>query len=412
MRLRGAFLLGAVLASCGVLAQDSTTPSSIPSSTPSATTPSSTPSSTPPSSTSPSAAGDTTVFKTTTVSGGDGHAVTKDTTVTTTVSTTVLVTSTLFSTKVVTSSDQDTATQTIYVTSTHVVSKRAIDLVPRTDTPAAADAVPTAAAVVNKDSNDLRKRATITDFITVTAGSGSTTVFKTITSTIVSTKSSVTTIVSTITSTDQVNAKTTITTTSTLVVTSTQGGSETTTTSSSDTGSSSSSSSGLSTGAKIGIGVGVGVGALLVLGALAFFCFRRRRRSPKPYHDDLIGASEVPVGGPVGSTPSPMSHTTSPGAGFVGSGRSSRTPVQTKFSPEGYRGTAMGDGRAGYAKPEPYGAAYAQAPTSRGGTADALPEHAHPAEMDSATRAEMDSQPAPPSREAPPNVYEMPAQNF
>lgn len=36
------------------------------------------------------------------------------------------------------------------------------------------------------------------------------------------------------------------------------------------------SSSGLSTGAKVGVGVGVSVGGLTILGALAFFLYRRR----------------------------------------------------------------------------------------------------------------------------------------
>jgi hypothetical protein len=40
-------------------------------------------------------------------------------------------------------------------------------------------------------------------------------------------------------------------------------------------------STGLATGAKIGIGVGVSLGALLLIGALAFFLLKRRRRSTR-----------------------------------------------------------------------------------------------------------------------------------
>jgi hypothetical protein len=156
----------------------------------------------------------------------------------------------------------------------------------------------------------------------------------------------------------------------------------------------------------------------------------------------------VPVGGPVGGNSPPMSHQTSThhaaAAGLLGPGGRS---VSSKPSPEGYRGTAMGDGRAGYAKPEPYGAAYAQpsstSPTNRSSTlasttpyspanntvssmgADTLPSHASPTDAaelgnegntgrwHSGNATEMDAQGVGHQSGAlPQNVYEMPAQNY
>ncbi|PMB68164.1 hypothetical protein BM221_006341 [Beauveria bassiana] len=93
-----------------------------------------------------------------------------------------------------------------------------------------------------------------------------------------------------------------------------------------------------------------------------------------PDTDMIAGASEVPVGGA-----RPMSHDSS--TAFR------QPPVRTALKPaaEGYRGTAMGDGRAGYAKPD-YGSSYGPSrsttttvpPTRTSGGADALPEHPSP----------------------------------
>jgi hypothetical protein len=417
---------------------------------------------------SPSAGSTSTVTQTTTVTGG-GSGVTSKTTVYATVTTTVDVTHTEFTTKTVTSSNADTATKTVYVTSTAIVQKRDIidseQAQPRDALPAAVDAMPTGAvleALFFRDEDDhgdnakralelpnivaragLEKRAVITVFDTVTvAGSGST-IVDTVSATTYKSVNHDTTITNTITETDQVNAKTTVTVTSTLVVTSTSGSpSVTTPTSGSSTsgssGSSSSSSSGLSTGAKAGIGVGAAVGGLALLGILVWLCVRSRRRDPKPDHDDFMGASEVPVGGPSRNSQS-MSQTRRPPSGgnaFLAPGRS---PVSHKTSPEGYRGTAMGDGRAGYAKPEPYGAAYTTPSTNTtnrsatlesgtvgsgtmtsNGGADYLPEHTHPgaSEMDGtndvgrvspprAGAVEMSGVPAEHRPEVPSNVYEM-----
>ena len=52
----------------------------------------------------------------------------------------------------------------------------------------------------------------------------------------------------------------------------------------------------LSTGAKAGIGAGAGVVGLAIIAGLAWFCFKKRRGGPKHDHDDMFGASEVPVG--------------------------------------------------------------------------------------------------------------------
>lgn len=432
--------------------------------------------------------GDTTVTRTTTVTNDDVDTVSRKTTVLTTSTTTVVITHTDFSSTTVTSRGQATATKTVYTTSTQWANqKRALDLAPRTIflEPEAGAAVTSAPLPVStaanididdsfelvKDKRDggLQKRATVTDVVTVTeAGDGdATTVVSTVRSVVVRTKTSDTTTTVVVTETDQADASTTVTVTSTLVETSTSvttGITDPTGTDGSDSDSDSDNSSGgdsggLSTGAKAGIGAGVGVAGLAIIGAIAFFCLRRRRSGPKPDPDDMYGASEVPVGGPVGGNTPPMSQHSQTAAAFLAP---HRTPPKKAVSPEGYRGTAMGDGRAGYAKPEPYGAAYAQN-TNRSSTlvsnnstnpgagagGDNLPEHPMPAEMgDTAAArsaqlspqaaelgpggggakwhvtnaAEMDSQPATSpvspatatTRSPPPadHVYEMPAQNY
>jgi hypothetical protein len=257
-------------------------------------------------------------------------------------------------------------------------------IVPRTRADAVPTDVPDAEAINEylalRDEylalRDLKERDIVTDVVTVTVGSGgsATTIVDTVTKTLKSTATSKTVITSTITETDQVNAKTTITTTSTLTVTSTvvnTGVVETSTgpvSSGTNTGvpdnntGHTTDSSGLSTGAKAGIGVGVGVGGLLVLGAALLLILRRRNRGPNPDHDDLVGASEVPIGGGGaggGGRQPPMSAHTATAAAFLAPGR---TPVKSP-APEGYRGTALGDGRTGFAKPEPYGSAYNTTPS-------------------------------------------------
>ncbi|KAL3951958.1 hypothetical protein ACCO45_013675 [Purpureocillium lilacinum] len=393
--------------------------------TPTPTTPSSSPSPTTPSSTPPTTAGDTTVTVTRTVTGSGGGDVTQATTLTTTVTTTVLITSTVFSTTTVTSSNADTATKTVYETSTQWRGAPGLQK--------------------HHQKHQLLKRATITDTVTVTeGGSGGSTVVNSVTKTIRSTKSDVTTSTSIVTETEQANFKTTITVTSTLVVTSTSmssGSVETETSTATGGASNGGDSSGLSTGAKAGIGVGAGIAGLAIIGAIIFFCLRRRR-SPKPDHDDFMGASEVPVGpSHGGSSRTPMSESTAVGsgvgaAGYLAPGRNS---VKHNTSPEGYRGTAMGDGRAGYAKPQPYGAAYAQTSpnatmTSRNSQhlGDALPRHPTPgdsvspvspntAELGSDTNAaaarwnnpaasEIDSHQVTHPQSGP--VYEMPGQPY
>jgi len=118
---------------------------------------------------------------------------------------------------------------------------------------------------------------------------------------------------------------------------------------------------GLSTGAKAGIGAGAGVGGLLIIGGLIYFCLRKRRNAKnKAEYDDVFGASEVPVGGrggggggaaaAVGTNPH-MSQT-SPAA------TSTLAPSRNTTQSEGYRGTALGDGRAGFAKPQQFGRSY------------------------------------------------------
>lgn len=428
---------------------------------------------------------DTTVFRTETVTDGNADTITQRTTVRETSTFTVVVISTEFSTSVVTE-EGDTATRTIWETSTVIDNDNArrgfVDLGPRT-LPIAVDAYATEAPVPTVTSEDwnnldmarnkmqrdniLEKRATVTEVRTVTVGDDSeTTVVDTVTQTIVTTRSTVRTTTNVVTETEIEDAATTETVTSTLTVTSTavSTGAQTTTGTSdgnngnNDNGGDSNASTddgGLSTGAKAGIGAGVGVGALLIIGAIAFFCMRRRRRGPKADPDALAGASEVPVGGPVGGSP-PMSHQTSThhaaAAGLLSP--HGRAPP-TKPSPEGYRGTAMGDGRAGYAKPAPYGAAYAPqpsstaSPTNRSSTmnstspftpggqtvssmgADSLPAHPVPGDQPAAAElgneghaagsrwhpaggaTEMDAAGVGHQSSAmPQNVYEMPAQNY
>lgn len=332
-----------------------------PGSSASPSTPASTSSST--TTTTSSGGSDSTVIVTATVTG-DAKS-TSTTTVGSTRVTTLTDTSTEFFTTTVTSNDNDVATRTIWSTTTVQINKRGI--APATPTPAPA-------ALVN-----LAKRAVKTSTTTVTVNPSATVV--TVTNDAVSTTVTTVTITNTDTETIQANAKSTTTVTSTrtvsaLVVTQTLSTSESTSTSkpSNNKG----SDGGLTTGAKAGIGAGVGVAALAIIGGLIFFCCRRRSRSPKADPDMMAGASEVPVGAGGGR---PMSHASS-GAGFR------QPPIRTpvKPAPEGYRGTAMGDGRAGYAKPDPYASSYGPSrsttttvpPARNSGGADALPEHPVP----------------------------------
>lgn len=358
------------------------------------------------SSTSSSAGGggsDTTTTVTVTVTGGSGGStVSKTTTVNVSSVTTVTVTSTNIATTTVTKSDNDTSTKTIYITSTQTVNmKRSVDgnFEPIGDVPAQAEAEPTGAPTatgsqggypgMQRIRND--KRAIVTSTVTVTAGGGggATTVFETVTKNIKSTTTAVVQVTSFVTETYQANAKTTVTETSTIIAKLTvvsTGAIETSTSTptGSPSGNNNNNDSGLSTGAKAGIGVGAGVAALAVIGGLLWFCMRRRR-SPKLDHDDLLGpSSEVPVGTAGSRHSRPMSEGLTSTPGTV----PRRSPVLPNVQPEGYRGTAMGDGRAGYAKPDPYGAAYAptrsttnSSPPTRTGTlspGDQLPRHPTP----------------------------------
>lgn len=338
--------------------------------------------------------GDTTVTRTVTITDADVKTVSKQTTVMRTITSTVVVTSTAFATTTVTSSDADTATKTVYSTTTVWANeKRAINLAPRTvggydelivDAP-----VPTITSVPESFNNEhyglrafrrgLEKRATITRLVTVTVGEDSDeTVINTIARTVISTVSKETKVTKTITETEQADAKTTVTTTSVLSITSTRvttGVVQTVTVASSgdygsagtgvpesDNNNSSSSSGGddggLSTGAKAGIGAGAGVAGLLIIGALIWFCVKKRRNDKhKAEYDDVFGSSEVPVGGPVsGSGTAPNMSQVSP-VTAASTLAPSRNPTKGS-TPEGYRGTALGDGRAGFAKPQPYGRAY------------------------------------------------------
>jgi hypothetical protein len=367
------------------------------------------------------------------------------------------VTATVFVTTTVTSSGGETATKVVYDTTTvfatptdsPAAQKRAGEIAPRTGVAAAPTGAPDADYLARSLAlRDLEARAIFTEVVTVTVGGGGgSTVVETTTRTVKNTATSRTTITSTVTTTDQVGASTTITSTSHLTVTSTvvtTGVEETTTlppqasdsgTGVPDSNGSHSSSSGLSTGAKAGIGVGVGVGGLLILGALLFLILRRRNRGPRPEHDDLVGASEVPVGGAGGGGGSglnggssgsqpPMSSHTPSAAAFLAPGRA---PVAR----EGYRGTALGDGRAGYAKPEPYGSAYTSpsptttmaqtvSPASFERANLVTPHHADAAELPNdnpnaakwhdPNAAEIDGHAVMSHQSGP--VYEMPTQNY
>lgn len=401
MRLSWGLLLGVVASTqAGNIVARQDNPTTAPSPNPSSGSGGG--SSTASSPSSDTGGGDTTVFVTTTVNGA-GSTVHQSTTVSVTSIKTITVTSTNYATTTVTSSDQDTATKIVLVTTTKIVNaKRHLHEVDdaTADVPATVAAVATAVPSItgahggydDLRRNALDKRATITSTITVTGGGGATTIIDTITNAIVSTTSTVVQITSFITNTFQANAKTTTTITSTVTETSTAvstGVSTSTPTGDSNNNGSGNNSGGggggLSTGAKAGIGAGVGVAALLAIGALIFCCMRRRRGSSQPDHDDLMGpTSEVPVGG-VGSRNSrPMSQ----GLAAVPGAAPRRDPILPNVTPEGYRGTAMGDGRAGYAKPDPYGSAYASSRTNTTTTGptrnstltagDQLPRHPTP----------------------------------
>lgn len=424
----------------------------------------------------------TTTITTTVGGGGGGSTETTRTTVSVTRPTTIVVVETEFETTTVTEQNGDgTATRTVYETTTVVDNeRRAIDIAARTI--AQAEAIPTDDAPAPTAVNSyvemmkrepavpahLAKRDTITVIRTVSAGGDDAeTVTSTFTRTVFDTTTSRSTTTNFITETDEVGATTTETVTSTLTVTSsdvTTGVTEPTETAgdggNNDGSNDGGGDGGLSTGAKAGIGAGVGVVGLAILVGLGWFCFKKRRSGPKPDHDDMFGSSEVPVGaaaaggaGAAGAAaagrrtpPMSHSHSTSTGGGLAPS------PAATKpYAAEGYRGTAMGDGRAGYAKPEPYGAAYTRASgisrspvsgmtgysrptdgsnTMTSGGNDALPEHSTPAEMESVSSpqtaelgtggtaarwensnaAEIDGQPALNTQSGP--VYEMPAQPY
>lgn len=372
---------------------------------------------------------DTTVTVTTTVSN---EASTESSRVTRTVTSTstFIEVSTDRETTTVTSRDQATATETEYTTTTITRSneKRDLYLIPRTLEADPTEAVPITPAPTATAVEELKreaqpgpnvfKRATVTETETVTEGNGGeTTVVETITRTVVTVTTRQSTTTEVITETEQADASTTITTTRTFTVIVVTGGTsvftepETSTTGGSPAETSGSNNNndngggGLSTGAKAGIGAGAGVAGLAIIAGLAWFCFRKRRGGSKPDHDDMFGSSEVPVGAAAAGASRPMTHQPSTSASYT------RSPTLPNVAPEGYRGTAMGDGRAGYAKPEPYGSAYtrqsAQAPpssvspvsphtgysrptdrnstlmgSSQGG--DYLPEHHTPGDMNNA----------------------------
>ncbi|KAH6997215.1 hypothetical protein EDB80DRAFT_145774 [Ilyonectria destructans] len=406
---------------------------------------------------------DTTITRTITVTGASGDTITKKSTVQKTVTSTVVVYSTAFKTETVTSSGE-TATSTVYVTSTTWTNEKR-DLAPRTlglDDYVFVDAKPTAAAELPEEDaldlkallrrNHLAKRATITDTVTVTVGgSDGKTVTNVVTQTVVSSTSSVSKITKTVTETEAAGASTTITVTSTLVITSTrvttgvvatQSVAETSSSGSSSdssSGSSSSSSSGLSTGAKAGIGAGAGVVGLAALGIILWCCLKKRNKPSKSEIDDMFGSSEVPVGGRGGNGTSPhMAHANHGSESGLAPGR---MPTMSSTA-EGYRGTAIGDGRTGYAKPNTYGAAYngvspettySRTTTKSPGGDDHLPEHPSAAEMHSPANtaelgtdnlaaakwhqpnaAEIDSTQVSSPRGSEPaeHVYEMPAQSY
>ncbi|KAK2606263.1 hypothetical protein QQS21_003311 [Conoideocrella luteorostrata] len=349
--------------------------------------------------------GDTTVQQTRTVTqGGGGSTVSQTTTIQVSTVTTVTVTTTDIATTTVTSRDNDTATKTVYVTSTQFVNaKRDLEVVEfvgngPAQVEAEATPVPRATATragytgLQRFRNNRRAVVTNTVFVTVGSGGGDTTVVVTATRSVRSTTTTLVHTTSFVTETDQANAKTTITSTSTIVLKLTQvstGAIETSEPTGAGNGNGNGSGnnnadSGLSTGAKAGIGAGVGVVGLAVIAGIIAFCLRRRRRGPKPDPDDLLGpSSEVPVGVGAGGSRSsrPMSEALSSAPGAV----PRRSPVLPNVQPEGYRGTAMGDGRAGYAKPETYGSAYAPTRSTTTNTkastlspGDQLPRHPTP----------------------------------
>ncbi|GAO14937.1 uncharacterized protein UV8b_05105 [Ustilaginoidea virens] len=376
--------------------------------------PSSAANTTPASVSEPDNTPDNTVFLTATVTKqGEGSTVTSFTTVTVSTIITVTVTTTDIATTTVTRSGQDTATKVIYVTSTQVINaKRAVieEEVFFALGPAHVPAEPTPVRGVAEfqahlDPDRVRqvdKRAVVTNYVTVTLGldGGVSTAVATVTKVIRSTTSTLQRTTSYITTTVQVNAKTTLTVTSTIILKLTMvstGAVETSTAAPANTagsgnnsgggggssGSGSGGDGGLSTGAQAGIGVGVSVVGLAIVAGIVYLCMRRRR-GPKPDPDDLLGpSSEVPVGaGTAGSRHSrPMSQGLASAPGSV----PNRNPMLPNVHLEGYRGTAMGDGRAGYAKPDPYGAAY---PPTRNATTnsrisalsagDPLPRHPTP----------------------------------
>ncbi|KAH7146388.1 hypothetical protein EDB81DRAFT_883809 [Dactylonectria macrodidyma] len=408
-------------------------------------------------------AGDTTINQTVTVTDDDASAITKKTTVQKTVVSTVVVTSTLFETKTVTS-EGETSTSTVYSTTTVWANeRRALNLAPRTvdsDGYVVVDAMPTGVTEVAQDEqHDLKallrrkhlaERALVTKVVTVTVGGNAKTTTQTVTQTVISSTSSVKKSTSTVTETEVSGASTTITTTSVLTITSTRvttgvvvtstgtsSDSDSSNDSSNDSSSSSSSSSGLSTGAKAGIGAGAGVVALAALGVILWCCLKRRNKPSKSEIDDMFGSSEVPVGGVRNTTTSPHMSQANHGV------ESGLAPNRMATKSEGYRGTAIGDGRTGYAKPAPYGAAYNNAvspetaysrtATASPGREDRLPLHPSAAEMDSPANtaelgndnvaaekwhnnnaAEIDSHPVTSPRPAAPaeHVYEMPAQPY
>ncbi|ENH72899.1 hypothetical protein FOC1_g10009637 [Fusarium oxysporum f. sp. cubense race 1] len=280
---------------------------------------------------------DVTVTKTVTVTDANAKTVSRQTTVMKTITSTVVVTSTAFDTKTVTSSDAETATTTTYVTSTKWANeKRALDLAPRTigGVELVAPALPTYTTTTSAPPHfnaqiegehyglrafrrGLHKRATTTTTVTVTEGGGDsdTTVFNTVSRTVISTVSSQTKITKTITETEQA-------------------------------------------GAKAGIGAGVGVAGLAIIAGLLWFCLRKRRNAKnKAEYDDVFGASEVPVGGRGGGGAAAAAGT-SPHMSQTTAAASTLAPSRNTTKSEGYRGTALGDGRAGFAKPQQFGRSY------------------------------------------------------
>ncbi|KZZ92442.1 hypothetical protein AAL_06068 [Moelleriella libera RCEF 2490] len=355
--------------------------------------------------TSPAAGGDTTIFVTQTVTngGGGGSVVTQVTTVQTNVIVTITQTTTDFSTTTVTSRDADVATKVIFSTVTQTINaKRDLSsefhVIGRSPVQVGAQPTPSAEAGAwwaelsgLERARNYEKRAIITNTVLVTVGgtAGASTVLSTVIQTVRTTTTAVARTVSILTETEQANARSTITTTSVITVRQTQvsnGAVETasgTPGDSSGGGGGSSSDGGLSGGAKAGIGIGVGLAGLALIAIVLWFCLRRRR-GPKPNPDDLLGpSSEVPVGFAAGGSRNsrPMSEalTSTPGTA------PRRSPVVPNVQPEGYRGTAMGDGRAGYAKPEPYGAGHAPTRSTTTNTKpstlspeDQLPRHPTP----------------------------------